>query len=512
MATNPAHVHDVLRVICRIPVHRGQLVLYWFSWRRKDQGFTSEQVKEVLKFDQAKHRGLMAAFTRRIDETTREVEPQKHPGLDLFLRRSWGGDQNTYFPRAELLEAIQLLPKLQQLLDSKTIEEVVALPPQVFELPADVSLKPQGTIVVPPPIAPAVTPFTSLFSEFERAGLVFSSETVANVLLALQVKRFVILTGISGTGKTRIGQALANRFPVMQQRATAAVSDALSASIEVKPYMLKYHRFILPTALYEQLRYSPSAGKIRARFPGGELELTVSQNHAFGVLFKEPMKSWFKQNFQEGSRFMVRLAGPDGEQPDTLVFEVPAAFKEEPVASLVVVAVRPDWTDHRGLLGYLNPLSNKYVTTPFLELLLRADEECQIAQRAQRPPRPFFVLLDEMNLARVEHYFADFLSALESGEPLSLHENAAIEEGEEEHAVPRRLAIPPNLFLLGTVNVDETTYLFSPKVLDRAFTIEFDKVDLGGLSARTNTGSELDLVRWQGKLAPPLRPSREDWP
>ena len=91
-----------------------------------------------------------------------------------------------------------------------------------------------------------------------------------------------------------------------------------------------------------------------------------------------------------------------------------------------------------------------------------------------------------MNLARVEHYFSDFLSALESGEPIPLHEDEAVEDGESESGpqVPRELRVPGNVLFTGTVNVDETTYMFSPKVLDRAFTIEFDQVDLGGFRGR----------------------------
>jgi 5-methylcytosine-specific restriction enzyme B len=74
-----------------------------------------------------------------------------------------------------------------------------------------------------------------------------------------------------------------------------------------------------------------------------------------------------------------------------------------------------------------------------------------------------------MNLSHVERYFADFLSAMESGEAISLHDDT----GEDWNGVPAKLEIPRNLFVIGTVNVDETTYMFSPKVLDRAHVIEF---------------------------------------
>lgn len=98
------------------------------------------------------------------------------------------------------------------------------------------------------------------------------------------------------------------------------------------------------------------------------------------------------------------------------------------------------------------------------------------------PGVPHFVILDEMNLAKVEHYFSDFLSIMESrtpdnpqGEALVLHERreARTHDG---LTVPGRLHIPANVFFTGTVNVDESTYMFSPKVLDRANVIEFNEV------------------------------------
>lgn len=122
-----------------------------------------------------------------------------------------------------------------------------------------------------------------------------------------------------------------------------------------------------------------------------------------------------------------------------------------------LLPVRPDWNDSAALFGYHNLLANRYVSTPFLEIARRAG----LPENRQRA---FFVCLDEMNLARVEHYLADYLSALESrGHRIPLHED-----------VPD-LVLPPNLFVTGTVNVDETTHGFSPKVLDRANTLDFDE-------------------------------------
>jgi 5-methylcytosine-specific restriction endonuclease McrBC GTP-binding regulatory subunit McrB len=121
----------------------------------------------------------------------------------------------------------------------------------------------------------------------------------------------------------------------------------------------------------------------------------------------------------------------------------------------------------------------------------------QKLQAAEDVVAPFFLLLDEMNLAHVEHYFADFLSVLESGrrengftrEEIRLHSFAAPVKDAEGRAIPPTLALPPNLYIVGTVNVDETTHAFSPKVLDRAFTIEFEAADLESYPALRDNAS-----------------------
>ena len=181
-----------------------------------------------------------------------------------------------------------------------------------------------------------------------------------------------------------------------------------------------------------------------------------------------------------------------------------------------MVAVRPDWTDGRGLLGYLNPLTKTYLREPALNLLLRAQRESEMANSEGRDPHPFFVILDEMNLAHVEQYFSDFLSCLESKKPLELFAESELEleETQSEMPVPPRFKIPSNVFFTGTVNVDETTYMFSPKVLDRAFTLELHRVDLESYGIKQEPGAidgeTLSLERLP-LLEPLAPPSTEDW-
>jgi energy-coupling factor transporter ATP-binding protein EcfA2 len=127
-----------------------------------------------------------------------------------------------------------------------------------------------------------------------------------------------------------------------------------------------------------------------------------------------------------------------------------------------VVPVGADWTNREPLLGYPNALNPREYVKPdsgVLDLIIRANE---------LPELPHFLILDEMNLSHVERYFADFLSVMESKEDIPLYSEGTVENG-----VPPRLKVPSNLFIIGTVNIDETTNMFSPKVLDRANTIEF---------------------------------------
>lgn len=151
-----------------------------------------------------------------------------------------------------------------------------------------------------------------------------------------------------------------------------------------------------------------------------------------------------------------------------------------------IVPVGADWTNREPLLGYVNALSNEEYIKPengALELLINANKE-------ENQNKPYFLILDEMNLSHVERYFADFLSIMESKDKFKLHSDTV----NEKSGVPHELDWPKNLFVVGTVNIDETTYMFSPKVLDRANVIEF-RVNESEIESFLNNPNEIDFTQ-----------------
>ncbi len=161
----------------------------------------------------------------------------------------------------------------------------------------------------------------------------------------------------------------------------------------------------------------------------------------------------------------VILAGTSGTGKTKLV----KLFSEAIGAEYKMVSVRPDWSDSSDLFGHTD-LRGDFVPGAITDYVKKAIET---------PGKPFFLCLDEMNLARVEYYFSDYLSLIETRswdnghivtDKISLDEAA---KGKYDN-----LYLPENLYFIGTVNMDETTYPFSKKVLDRANTIEFSDVNM----------------------------------
>ena len=165
------------------------------------------------------------------------------------------------------------------------------------------------------------------------------------------------------------------------------------------------------------------------------------------------------------SKPFVILSGLAGSGKTQLALAFASALVEDREKQMRVVSVGADWTNREPLLGYPNALDKTEYVRPengVLDLLIEANKQ-------ENSSKPFFLILDEMNMSYVERYFADFLSVMESHEEMSLWNGY----DETKDKTPKSVALPENLFIIGTINVDETTYMFSPKVLDRANVIEF---------------------------------------
>lgn len=225
------------------------------------------------------------------------------------------------------------------------------------------------------------------------------------------------------------------------------------------------------------------------------------------------------------SKPFLLLAGISGTGKSRIVRELARAcwdegsdnYKAQKPKNFQMVQVKPNWHDSSDLIGYVSRVSGKaeFVAGEFLKFIAKAWEKTET---------PYFLCLDEMNLAPVEQYFAEYLSVIESRkshedgivttDPIIYPEYESERNKETEELVPKLwyknlvselladcppekafalnkqfindgISIPQNLIVVGTVNMDETTFSFSRKVLDRAMTIEMNEVDLhGGLTER----------------------------
>lgn len=224
------------------------------------------------------------------------------------------------------------------------------------------------------------------------------------------------------------------------------------------------------------------------------------------------------------SKPFLLLAGISGTGKSRIVRELARAcwdvnsaeYKAHKPKNFEMVQVKPNWHDSSELIGYVSRIDGvRYVVGPFLKFMVKA---------IQDPNTPYFLCLDEMNLAPVEQYFAEFLSVVESRkvdkdgnvvtDPLvdyssteeykSLIDQLFCDDAERKAYLTevggKRLTIPQNLIVVGTVNMDETTFSFSRKVLDRAMTIEMNEVDLkGGLTNRHENIGKIEFDDIIGK-------------
>ena len=199
------------------------------------------------------------------------------------------------------------------------------------------------------------------------------------------------------------------------------------------------------------------------------------------------------------SKPFLLLAGISGTGKSRIVRELARAcwdegseeYEAQKPRNFEMVQVKPNWHDSSELIGYVSRVSGEpvFVAGDFLKFIAKAWEEQDV---------PYFLCLDEMNLAPVEQYFAEYLSVIESrkaNEEGNITTDPILKKSPEDwyriltseltddedirhQFLEDGICIPQNLIVVGTVNMDETTFSFSRKVLDRAMTIEMNEVDL----------------------------------
>ncbi len=325
----------------------------------------------------------------------------------------------------------------------------------------------------------------TVMDDFSAAGFRVDRRLVHRYVSSLLTKRFVILTGLSGSGKTKLAQAFAawltpmslgkgNLFQVGSELPADRVFylveavDSLSVQLSNERGDGQRKKVTLPMELIEEwVDCIKENGYTRQ-----SLARTIREKVALKTDYSTQLNS-FETHLKAAAFAMVENEG-----------------LAEPNVGYEVVAVGADWSSNEQILGYADALHpTRYSRTQALDLVLRAREH---------PGIPYFLILDEMNLSHVERYFADVLSSLESNEPIYLYGGSEDDSELLRDGVPPTLSFPENLFVIGTVNVDETTYMFSPKVLDRANTIEF-RVDELQLEAFLSNPSGIDLSKLRGK-------------
>lgn len=312
-----------------------------------------------------------------------------------------------------------------------------------------------------PPLVVTMENLSSLVSDVTQAlndaGLRVSLELVKRYLSSLLTKRFVVLSGLTGSGKTKLAQLVAQWL----DSPTPSDAEAFVLGESVG----------LGTATYTVTAVSPSWIEV-ANSEGELTPLPMRIIAEWADYIRERGLSWGDEgakaetirtevkrtstyaNYIHGSASVLKALAFH------LLNRAPATHRR-----YEVVPVEANWTSPDDVFGYADALDNRrFARRPALDLVLHA----RASYENSPSPLPYFLILDEMNLSHVERYFATILSALESGEAITLHGDAHDRDG-----VPPKLLLPPNLFIIGTINVDETTYQFSPKVLDRANVIEF---------------------------------------
>lgn len=304
-------------------------------------------------------------------------------------------------------------------------------------------------------------------NDLKVSGLKFSGKLITRFIASLLSKRFVILTGLSGSGKTKLAQVFAQW--ICKSDVQTSSDNIIEINLPLNKSAIEHRGWTLPKNFKKNLGES---NKIPV-----EIEIAGKKVSAF----IETLHRLFYDK-----QLTLTTDDSNSEVPVKIEFINQTFSNNSFSRQYCIVPVGADWTNREPLLGYPNALKPAEYVKPdneALELIINANKN---------PELPFFLILDEMNLSHVERYFADFLSVMESNDKIQLH------SGIIDNGVPNKISLPDNLFIIGTVNIDETTYMFSPKVLDRANTIEF-KVNQEEMKDFIDNVSNIDINELIGK-------------
>lgn len=273
----------------------------------------------------------------------------------------------------------------------------------------------------------------------------------------------------------------------------------------------EYNLYYVPKLLYDNFI---------CLFNNG-LEISYQENSRKGFDLADSIYNYYRPYITAiKSKPFLLLAGISGTGKSRIIRELARAcweegtdeYKAQKPKNFQMVQVKPNWHDSSDLIGYVSRVSGKaeFVAGEFLKFIAKAWEDVET---------PYFLCLDEMNLAPVEQYFAEYLSVIESRKS---HEEGTVttdpileksaedwyrvltseltnEDNVRNRFLEEGICIPQNLIVVGTVNMDETTFSFSRKVLDRAMTIEMNEVDLyGGLTKHHESIGKLDNAELVG--------------
>lgn len=325
---------------------------------------------------------------------------------------------------------------------------------------------------------------TSFLNYLKEKGFIYDTKLVENFLLSLKVKPFVILTGNSGTGKTKIAQLFADYIGNGNIENNKIIESKVSVGKS-----------------YNSGGWSFSREKFFGSFPElqsieGTYPIEVNGMTGTGRLVLTP-RLFYSNKDNEIKKMLKDMSEKDKNKKIKLKIEA-GSIESINNENYRIIPVGANWTENRHVIGFYNVITKKYESTESLDLLLHA---------SNHKSTPHFLILDEMNLSHVERYFSHFLSGIESNESIPLHNQKEIIETDK---IPTKLKIPSNLLIIGTVNIDETTYMFSPKVLDRANTIEFEtypaKQYMNGTDSKIRVAGNLDYLE-----NPLSDPNIENW-